>query len=141
MIDPVERARALVGTPFRLQGRGGGDGIDCLGLVLDAFTIPSAAFPRNYGWRGHDRATFERAARQFFEHISEQTARPGDAVAFALPGRRHHLAIMSDRGFIHADAVRRKVVERSGTFGAPAIGAFRRLDSDKGDCRGNARSQ
>ena len=48
--DYAERARALVGTRFRAQGRGVG-GLDCVGVVLATFGLPLHLVRRDYRLR------------------------------------------------------------------------------------------
>ena len=50
------RALALVGVPFRPQGRSAADGLDCAGLALAAFELPADLVRNDYRLRGRHRA-------------------------------------------------------------------------------------
>ena len=115
------RALACVGARFRVHGRDPGTGLDCIGLVAWA---TGRAAPSGYALRGGsadriaaglDAAGLARVDR----------ARAGDVVvALAGPGQ-FHFAIVTTRGFVHADAGLRRVVERPGVLPWPVIGIWR----------------
>ena len=49
----------------------------------------------------------------------------GDLLLLAPGPYQHHLAILTDRGFVHADAGLRRVVETPGWPAWPLVGAWR----------------
>ncbi|EQB16326.1 NlpC/P60 family protein [Sphingobium lactosutens] len=116
----VAAARALVGVPFRLHGRGR-DGLDCVGVA--ALALGRAA-PRAYGLRSGDA---ERAAR-WLEVAGLRPVAEGQAGDLALvrPGPLQlHLMIGTGAGFVHAHAGLRRVVEMPGDSPWPIIGWWR----------------
>ncbi len=121
-MSPVERARSVVGVRFRRQGRGA-DGFDCVGLVGWAHGV---AVPADYPGRCGDaaRAGAALAAAGF---VTVKAAAPGDVLLLSSGPGQLHLAIVSEDGIIHADAVARRVVERPGTPPWPVVGIWRTL--------------
>lgn len=125
---PVEHARALIGTKFRLHGRDVVHGLDCVGLIA-----------RVYGWQ--DRAPFGYSLRgengeQWVEMLDALAARradplsAGDIVLLCAGPMQYHLGIWSGSGLIHADAGVRRVVETPGALRWPVVGAwFKSQDS------------
>ena len=121
----VERARALIGTRFRAQGRSAATGIDCVGLVLCAHRLPVAAVARDYALRGVSRGVIEAGLDRWFRRVARTQRRAGDVVLMQVAGDGLHLGIASEAGLIHAD-LRHGVVERPGAMPWPVIGVFRR---------------
>ncbi len=107
----IDLARSTLGTPFRHQGRQPGIGLDCVGLVL---------------WVGHrlgltryDLTAYSRfpRERQLLTHAVEagflEAKRPfaGCVLCLRLLELPQHLAIMTDRGMIHACQNTGRVIE------------------------------
>src|SRR4051794_26451433 len=109
-IDYAARARALVGTRFRPQGRSS-DGLDCLGVVLAAFGIPAGAVLSNYRLRGDRTDEIGTQLRCFFRPVAPEKLRSGDALVLAVSGDQLHLGVRTDAGFVHAHAGIGRVVE------------------------------
>lgn len=124
--DIVGRARSLTGTPFRPQGRDPRTGLDCVGLAMHAFAIPAESIRRDYRLRGAHREEMERELLRFFRRIPVTKLRPGDLLVCAVSAQQLHLAVQSDRAFIHADARLRRIVETPGKPAWPIASAFRR---------------
>lgn len=112
-IDIAARARALVGTRFRPQGRDPDHGLDCVGTVAFACGIPSERVPRDYALRGHALAQIEH-------RLGDLGCRPvvgrkldlGDIAVCETGPAQFHMVIITPFGFVHADAALRRVVER-----------------------------
>ena len=121
----VERARALIGTRFRPQGRSAATGIDCVGLVLCAHRLPVAAVARDYALRGVADEVILAGLEPWFRRVARTRVRPGDVMLLRVAGDGLHLGIASEAGLIHAD-LRHGVVERPGAMPWPMIGVFRR---------------
>src|SRR5262245_58328797 len=115
----VKRARALVGSRFRPQGRDPLRGLDCVGLVCAAYRIPAEEIPCDYRMRGRNADRLQAHLGRFFRTVREP--RPGDLVTFQVAPDQLHLAVLSDRGFIHADAGLRTVVETPGVSPWPIL--------------------
>ncbi|HET9511629.1 MAG TPA: NlpC/P60 family protein [Sphingomonas sp.] len=119
--DAVRRARAAVGTPFRLHGRDA-DGLDCVGLVAIAWALP---VPTGYRLRTGDPLMVARAAAALGLTPAAE-GRAGDVLLFASGPGQLHLGIDSGAGMVHADAGLRRVVERPGTAPWPLLARWRK---------------
>ena len=122
----AERARALVGVPFRPQGRDPEQGLDCVGLCLAAFRLPSEGVRHDYRLRGDYRDEARAALLRYFRRVSARQRRPGDLLMLAVADDQLHLAVSTGAGFVHADARLRQVVETPGEPEWPLIGTYRR---------------
>src|SRR5215213_3277090 len=121
-----ERARALVGTPFRPQGRDPATGVDCVGLALFTYGIRTNAVRSNYRLRGDHRAEIEHQLARFFRRTRAARPRQGDLMLLAVSAGQFHLAIRTDLGFVHADARLGRTVETPGVPQWPTIAIFRK---------------
>lgn len=117
----VARARALVGTRFRSQGRGS-DGLDCVGLV--AVALGRGGVRRDYALRGGRLGALQAELRAAGLRPVERAAR-GDVIALRAGPGQLHLGIWTGDGLIHADAGLRRVVERPGHVPWPVVGIWR----------------
>ena len=123
--DFAERARALVGTRFRLQGRRS-DGLDCVGVVLATFGIDPAGVRNDYGLNHEDPVELDAAMLKHFRRLPSRQLAPGDVMLMSVAKRRLHLAVRTADGFVHADAGLRRVVETPGVPQWPLLAAYRR---------------
>ena len=124
MID-ADRATALVGTPFRAQGRGPA-GLDCVGLVLAACDLPQGMARDDYRLRGDHRGEIIGALAARFRKVSQARRRAGDLLLMAVADDQLHLGVLTARGFVHADARLGQVVETPGTPRWPVVAIYRR---------------
>lgn len=110
----ARRARTLLGTPFRLQGRDPATGLDCVGVVLSCLDAAGRgmAFPATYGLHNSDIAPLLAFAERDDVDPAAGPARPGD-VLLVTPGPwQHHLLVaLGPASFVHAHAALRSVVE------------------------------
>lgn len=109
----VAAARAATGAPFRLHGRNVDSGLDCIGLA--ALALRAEGFegrvPSGYALRsGQISRVTATLAAMGLEQAGD--ARPGDLLVLEAGPGQLHFAIGAEPGIIHADAVRRRVVER-----------------------------
>jgi len=125
-MQPDLAARALVGVRFRPQGRSPEFGLDCVGLVLCAFALPDDLVRRDYRLRGDHRGEMLVALAKPFRRIARTQRRCGDVILLKVAKEQLHLAILTDSGFVHADARRGKVMEFNGTPLWPIVAVFRR---------------
>ena len=130
-IDPARRAQALVGTRFRPQGRSAECGLDCIGLVLAACDLPAERVRRDYRLRGDHRRELLAGLAGTLRRIAPGQCRAGDVLLLQITADQSHLAILTEAGFIHADAGRGMVVETPGPPPWPIIAAFRRRARDR----------
>lgn len=121
-----ERARALVGLPFRAQGRSAASGVDCVGLTLEVYQLDPATVRDDYRLRGDHLDELRRCLVGPFRRIGRRRAQTGDLLLFAAGERQYHLAIKTVAGLVHADAGLRRVVERPGVAPWPLLAVYRR---------------
>lgn len=120
MAEPWNRGEAVAaaacareGWPFRPQGRGR-EGLDCLGLVLEASAAAGArlAVP-SLPMLGHGRSdVFGWMRESGLREVELAMALPGD-ILLAFPATRQaHLGIRTAQGVVEANARVRRVVVR-----------------------------
>lgn len=127
-IDYAARARALVGTRFRPQGRSE-DGLDCVGVVLATFGIQAHQVRRDYRLRGNDVQELRDQLERHFRRVPKTQLRAGDVMLVSPGGQQLHLAVRTSDGFVHADAGIGLVVETPGEPHWPLIGVYRKRRS------------
>lgn len=118
------RARDLVGVRFRPQGRDRGCGLDCVGLAAAAAGVSPAQAPSGYALRGGALAAIEERLAALGLRRATAPA-PGDIVVVAAGPAQFHLIVLTEDGFVHADAGLRRVVERPGPPPWPVLGRWR----------------
>jgi hypothetical protein len=127
-IDYGERARALVATPFRLQGRGTG-GLDCIGVALTTFDLPSGGTRRDYRLRGRYEGELREVLSMHFRRVPRTQLRSGDLLLMRVASDQLHLGVRTAAGFVHAHAGLRRVVETPGLPEWPVLGVYRKRRS------------
>ena len=125
-IEDAVRARALIGVPFRAQGRMPERGLDCVGLVLSACEFPTDMVEPNYRLRGNYGAVAVNQLFRHFRRVSRGQRRVGDVLFMLVADDQLHFGVLTDRGFVHADARLRRVVETPGEPEWPLVGTYRR---------------
>lgn len=106
-------ARAMLGWPFRPQGRGP-RGVDCLGLVLLAAEGAGLVIPApRLSLRGHrpDGVDALLLAAGLWR-LPAEGALPGDVLLGFPAALQAHLGVRTDRGVVEAHAGLGRVVER-----------------------------
>ena len=122
----VARARALLGVRFRLQGRDPDVGLDCIGVVAMAMRIPKERLRHDYGLHCVDPEVINREFDEAgFVRIAPGSAREGDVVVVRPSPIGLHVIILTEAGYLHADAGLRRVVEVPGRPPWPALSAWR----------------
>lgn len=118
----VARARGLIGTRFRPQGRDPAVGLDCIGLVAAAAGIADP--PGGYALRGGSAEVLAAGLRAAgFRPARAMQA--GDVLAMRSGPEQLHLGIWTGEGLVHADAGLRRIVERPGVPDWPVLGVWR----------------
>ena len=116
------RALACVGARFRVHGRVPETGLDCVGVAGFATGLDA---PSGYALRGG--SALGMAAMLAAAGLARvDRAAPGDFVLALAGPAQFHLAVITARGFVHADAGLRRVVERPGNPPWPVIGIWRK---------------
>ena len=124
----AQAARALVGVRFRPQGRDPLYGLDCVGLAAAALKGAGCGLnvPHDYPGRGGDPLKIvQQIDGVGLMRIDPAAVGEGDVLLMEAGPAQYHLAVRTRRGFIHADAGLRRVVETPGNPGWPVIGAWR----------------
>jgi len=122
----VERARSLIGTRFRAQGRNPDTGLDCVGVLMLTFGIGRDEVRRDYRLRGAHRKEIERHLLRHFRRVRPSEKRCGDVLWCDVTADQVHLAIHCGDSFIHADSRLRSVVETPGEPQWQIAGVYRR---------------
>ncbi|MBA2334702.1 MAG: peptidoglycan endopeptidase [Blastocatellia bacterium] len=123
--DAVDRARSLIGTRFRAQGRDPQLGLDCLGLAMIAHCIDGAKIRRDYRLSGDHRRELMAGLASGFRRVPPSQQRAGDLMLIRVATDQYHLAVRTPAGFVHADA-RRGVVETPGPPAWSVVATYRR---------------
>jgi cell wall-associated NlpC family hydrolase len=118
----VATARRAVGARFRPHGRDPAWGLDCVGLAALAFDV---GVPARYPLRGGSPDTAAAMAMAAGLRPRDPVdAGPGDLLLLAAGAHQLHLAVLTERGFVHADAGLRRVVETPGRPPHPRLAAW-----------------
>ena len=123
--DAVDRARSLIGTRFRAQGRDPQFGLDCLGLVMLAYGVGDDDVRRDYRLSGDYRHELMAGLANGFRRVARRAARVCDLMLVEVSASQLHLVVRTETGFVHADA-RRGVVETPGAPEWPVIATYRK---------------
>jgi len=120
------RARQLVGTRFRPQGRDPRFGLDCVGTAARAAGVATERVRRDYPLRGPDLAQVEHGLSDLgCAPVRQEEMEAGDVIVCAPGAGQIHLAVAIGTGIVHADAGLRLVVERPGPVPWPVLGVWR----------------
>lgn len=112
--DFVNTALGYIGTPFHLQGRLKGVGIDCWGLIVcsaadNDFTISDEKF-----YKRPRVEIVDKVVSGSLEEIKRSDLNIGDILRFSIKSTPFHFAIVVSIDpivFVHAIAADRKVVK------------------------------
>jgi murein DD-endopeptidase / murein LD-carboxypeptidase len=119
----VRRARACIGSPFRLHGRSAATGLDCVGLVALAYDIIDVA-PDGYALRNGEGDRWEAVLDRCFSRRLGPGLQSGDILFMHGGPNQFHLGIWDGDGLIHADTRIRRVVQSPGRVAWPVIGTW-----------------
>ena len=131
--EVVRRGRALVGVRFRRQGRAAEHGLDCVGLAAAAAGIERGCVPADYPLRSDDRRKAEAGFQRLgFRNIDPSAALAGDFLLVRAGPHQLHVLIITDGGYLHADAGLRRVVEVPGAVDWPVLSAWQHPGAGEG---------
>jgi murein DD-endopeptidase / murein LD-carboxypeptidase len=119
----IARARAAIGTPFRLHGREIESGLDCVGLVAFAYD-QHEDIPTGYSLRGGTAQGFARMIGAFQLVYRRGKFRAGDVLLMQAGAAQFHFGLWTGDSLIHADAILRRTVERPGMPPWPVVGSW-----------------
>lgn len=125
IIDYAERARALVGTRFRLQGRSE-LGLDCVGVAIATYGLPEGGIRGDYRLRDDHLGEVREALTRHFRRVPTRWLKSGDLMLMRVASDQLHLGTRTAAGFVHAHAGLRRVVETPGMPEWPLLGVYRR---------------
>lgn len=117
-------ALALVGVPFRVQGRDAATGVDCVGVVAIALRAGGYAGPLPGDYRLRTGA-HPMVAEPGAAFVPADLPAIGDVTVFRAGAGQLHLGIRTRAGLVHADAALRRVVLRPGADAWPLVAAWR----------------
>jgi hypothetical protein len=124
--DIAARARSLVGVRFRPQGRDPELGLDCVGLAALSADVPAERVRRGYALRGQRLAEIEHELCDLgLQPVAGGEMAAGDVLVFEAGPAQLHMGILTEHGFVHADAGLRVVVERPLPLPWPLLGLWR----------------
>ena len=127
----VARARSLIGTPFRPQGRDPLHGLDCVGAAAHAAGLSATDVRRDYALRGQALAEIEHEMCDIgCQPVQWHRIEHGDFVVCETGPAQFHIVVATPGGFIHADASLRRVVERPLPLPWPPVGVWRSIDEE-----------
>jgi len=107
--SPFERARSLVGIPFRPQGRSREHGLDCIGLTLEAFQVRHLKLPA-YRLTDGSWDEIEAVLKGSFDRVPDTVSEDDDLVISRMQ-RCFHFGVLGHASLIHADMRIGRVVE------------------------------
>lgn len=119
----IDRARALLGAPFRLHGRDAETGLDCVGLVASAYRR-RIGVPTGYSLRGGSVEGYATMIALLRLTRRRGAHRAGDVLLMMAGPQQFHLGLWTGESLIHADAMLRRVVELPGPPPWRVIGAW-----------------
>lgn len=126
----VAAVQGAVGARFRLHGRDPAYGLDCIGVGALALRAVGyeGEIPGGYVLRHTETIGFVALIDAgAMTHVDDPM--PGDLMLCASGPAQFHVAVKVPGGFVHADAMLRRVVERPGMPPWPLVAAWR-LEGD-----------
>ncbi len=122
----VARARSLIGTRFRAQGRSLAQGLDCIGVIVMAAGVDPKRAPDDYRLRGGDPNVVNAGLiAGGFERLSPDQAGAGDVLVVRSAPEQLHAVVLTPEGHVHAHAGLRRVVETPAPVPWPILSAWR----------------
>lgn len=112
--DMITEMRTWIGTPFVHQGRVKGVGCDCAAIPVMAGRFLGGSYhsPTDYS-RLPTQGRLVAIVRKQMRQIPKHQRQPGDIIIFTMTRAPQHLALVTDKGILHADQANGKVVEVS----------------------------
>jgi len=108
----VAAARAMLGTPFKHQGRLPGVGLDCAGLVVCALREAGIEVRDVKGYaRIPSKGLFVAMVREHCDEIAFSDLAAGDLCLFRFRSEPQHLAIYDAGRILHSHSAVGRAVE------------------------------
>ena len=107
----VAAARALLGVPFRHQGRDPVHGVDCIGLAVLAARAIGLNPPDRTDYPRQPTGQLAPALAGYLQPIDLADVKPGDLYLLAFAHEPMHLGIATDIGLLHTFSQVGRVVE------------------------------
>ena len=110
----IAEARKWLGTPFHHQGRVIGHGVDCYGVIEMVARALKVEVPEGLTYsRIPDEIQLITYLDGYTLRVPLNEAREGDIIVIPFLKKMRHLAILTDKGMIHAYEPVGKVVEHA----------------------------
>lgn len=112
--DIVEEARKWLGTPYHHQGRVLGHGVDCYGVIEMVGRTLGVPIPQGI--------TYSRIPNEeeligymdgYAQRIPLESAAMGDIIILPFKFKMRHMAILTDKGMLHAYEPEGRVIEHA----------------------------
>ena len=99
--EVIEEARKLIGTPWQHQGRQPGIGIDCAGVIVHLLRLQGIGYDVA-GYAREPNGELLSHAKACLVPIARDAYQPADVVIFRLRSEPQHVALITDKGMLHA---------------------------------------
>jgi cell wall-associated NlpC family hydrolase len=110
----VAEARKWLDTPFHHNGRVLGAGVDCYGVIEMVGRALGVEIPENIRYsRIPDEEELLRYMDTYAVRVERNAAQAGDIAIIPHLGRLRHMAILTDKGLLHAWEPAGRVVEHA----------------------------
>lgn len=110
----VAEARMWIGTPYHHMGRVMGHGVDCYGVIEMVGRAMGVTIPEGISYsRIPDEEELIRNMDTYAVNIQVSEARMGDIILLPWLRKIRHMAIITDKGMLHAYEPEGRVVEHS----------------------------
>src|SRR3990167_175008 len=97
----IDEARKLIGTPWQHQGRQPGIGIDCAGVIVSLLGLLGLDSDVA-GYAREPNGELLSNASACLIPIGRDAYQPADVVVFRLRSEPQHVALITDKGMLHA---------------------------------------
>ena len=96
-----------------------------MNALLATFDLGAASVRHDYRLRGAHLTEIRGALELHFRRVPRTALRAGDVMLLSAGEQQAHLAVRTERGFVHAHAGLRRVVETPGMPEWPLLAIYR----------------